>query len=138
EGGFGGGGGAAGAARNQRMDPPPENLQMNKVPRRNELNVPKVTTGPLSASRKIYVSLPGYPDVRVPLREITLSPASGEGAARVYDPSGPYTDAEATIDVERGLPAIRTPWVLERGCGEPYAGREVRPEDNGRVGKDRL
>ena len=65
--------------------------------------IPQVTTGPLPASRKIYVSPPSAPDLRVPLREIeTADPV--EPLVRVYDTTGPYTDPAATIDVRRGLP----------------------------------
>jgi phosphomethylpyrimidine synthase len=93
------------------------------------------TTGraerPFPASRKIYVQ-GSRPDVRVPMREIALSPrhvhpapagppgAGTPGAAAnppvvVYDTSGPYTDPAAEIDVRRGLPAVRRPWMEERG-----------------------
>ena len=105
---------------------------MNKITRSTDLMVPKVTTGPLPASRKIYEAADGAADVRVPFREIALSDPA-EGAFRVYDPSGPYTDAGAKIDVEKGLPRIRDAWVKERGGIETYAGRDVRPEDNGNV-----
>jgi len=106
---------------------------MNKITRSKELMVPKVTTGPISASSKVYASPEGHPDVRVPLREIALSKESGEPPFRVYDPSGPYTDANATIDVEQGLARIRAAWVRERGGCEQYQGREIKPEDNGNV-----
>ena len=33
----------------------------------------------------------------------------------IYDTSGPYSDPKADIDLKRGLPALRTPWILERG-----------------------
>ena len=94
---------------------------------------PEVTTGPLPASRKIYVSPAEAPDLRVPLREIALSPESGEPPVRVYDPSGPYTDPDVAIDVDRGLPRHRQAWVLERGGVEAYEGRTIKPEDNGSV-----
>jgi phosphomethylpyrimidine synthase len=91
---------------------------------------------PFPASRKVYV--PGTrPDIRVPMREIELSPtvvhrppaapatpATPETAAAaaipnppllVYDTSGPYTDSAAVIDVRRGLPPLRRDWILERG-----------------------
>ncbi|MDX2202000.1 MAG: phosphomethylpyrimidine synthase ThiC, partial [Hyphomicrobiaceae bacterium] len=106
---------------------------MNKITRSNELMTPKVTTGPISASAKVYSAPEGHPDVRVPFREIALSPGAGETSFRVYDPSGPYTDANATIDVEKGLPRIREAWVRERGGVEAYVGRDIRPEDNGNV-----
>ena len=106
---------------------------MNKIARSKDLMIPKVTTGPISASTKVYTSPEGHPDVRVPFREIALSEGAAEKSFRVYDPSGPYTDAHATIDVEKGLPRIRAAWVRERGGVEEYAGRDVRPEDNGNV-----
>ena len=60
-----------------------------------------------------------------------LPPASRRSS--VYDPSGPYTDPDATIDVERGLPRARLAWVKERGGVEEYDGRPVQPVDNGNV-----
>ena len=72
-------------------------------------------------------------DVRVPFREIALTKESGEPPFRVYDPSGPYTDPNAKIDVEKGLPRHREAWVRERGGVEQYAGRDIKPEDNGNV-----
>ncbi len=104
---------------------------MNKITRSKELMVPKVTTGPISASSKVYSAPAGHPDIRVPFREIALS--AGEPALRVYDPSGPYTEAGASIDVEKGLPRMRAAWVRERAGVEQYAGRDVKPEDNGNV-----
>ncbi len=104
---------------------------MNKITRSKDLMIPKVTTGPISASTKVYDSPEGHPDIRVPFREIALT--GGEPSFRVYDPSGPYTDAHAAIDVEKGLPRIREAWVRERGGVEEYTGRDIRPEDNGNV-----
>lgn len=106
---------------------------MNKPTLNDEIALPKVTTGPLPASRKIYVSPDDTPDVKVPLREIELSKTSGEPALRVYDPSGPYTDETAEIDVAKGLPRSRSTWVNERGGVHAYEGRQIRPEDNGNV-----
>jgi phosphomethylpyrimidine synthase len=34
---------------------------------------------------------------------------------RVYDTSGPYTDADAKIDICAGLPELRREWILSRG-----------------------
>jgi phosphomethylpyrimidine synthase len=106
---------------------------MNKPERSQDLQVPKVTTGPISASTKVYDTPSSTPDLRVPFREIALSETSGEPAFRVYDSSGPYTDPAASIDVARGLERIRTPWIEERGGIEHYDGRAIRPEDNGNV-----
>ncbi|MCB2059457.1 MAG: phosphomethylpyrimidine synthase ThiC, partial [Novosphingobium sp.] len=69
-----------------------------------------VTTGPIRGSKKIYVG-----PRRVAMREIALEPSSGESPVRVYDPSGPYTDPDALIDIQAGLPALRREWQLERG-----------------------
>ena len=106
---------------------------MNKPTRAADLAPFKVTTGPLAGSHKIYSSPETAPDLRVPLREIPLSPEANEPPVRVYDPSGPYTDQNAAIDVDKGLPRIRDAWVRERGGVEDYEGRTIKPEDNGNV-----
>jgi len=77
-------------------------------------------------SRKTYVA-GNRPDLRVPFREIRLSGSTG--TFRVYDTSGPYTDPEASIDLTRGLPPIRRPWILERGDVEESPGMPVPPGD---------
>ncbi|MBU6464494.1 MAG: phosphomethylpyrimidine synthase ThiC [Bradyrhizobium sp.] len=95
---------------------------------------PAVTTGPLPASRKIFVTPDEAPDLRVPLREIVLSEGAGEPNVPVYDTSGPYTDPNVVIDVNAGLKRSRIEWVKERGGVEEYQGRDIKPEDNGNVG----
>ena len=100
---------------------------MNKITRSKDLMVPKVTTGPISASTKVYSSPEGHADVQVPFREIALSEGAGEKSFRVYDPSGPYTDAHATIDVEKGLPRIARP-----GCASAAASRTTPGGTSGR------
>ena len=62
---------------------------------------------PFPASTKTY--LPGpRPDIRVPMREIALSPTNGRfgpepnAPLRVYDTSGIYTDPEANPDDHPG------------------------------------
>ncbi len=106
---------------------------MNKPTRASELAAFQVTTGPIAGSRKVLSVPPGVPDISVPLREIALSPESGEEAVRVYDSSGPYTDASQAIDISGGLRRRRCEWILERGGVESYAGRAIKPEDNGSV-----
>src|SRR5688572_29839467 len=88
---------------------------MNKPLPPSEFVAPKVTTGPLPASRKFHATPDEAPDLRVPLREIVLSEASGEPPLPVYDTSGPYTDDNVAIDVEKGLKRVRVEWVRERG-----------------------
>lgn len=96
-----------------------------------------VTTGPIRGSRKIHVATQTGSGIRVAMREIDLDPHSGEPPVRVYDTSGPYTDANATIDINAGLAELRRDWIRGRGDVEEVAQREVRPEDNGQLGPDR-
>jgi phosphomethylpyrimidine synthase len=91
-----------------------------------------VTTGPIRGSRKVHVG-----PLKVAMREIDLEPSSGEPPVRVYDTSGPYTDPNARIDIQTGLPLLRRDWQLARGDVEEYTPREVKPEDNGQLGPDR-
>jgi phosphomethylpyrimidine synthase len=84
-----------------------------------------------SASRKIYVT-GTRPDIRVPMREITL--AGDNPPLRLYDTSGPYTDPTAFLDVKLGLPPLRLPWILGRNDVEELGGpsslyRREREED---------
>ncbi len=94
---------------------------MNKITRAADLMVPKVTTGPITGSSKIYTSPEGHDDVQVPFREIALTDPA-ETSFRVYDPSGPYTDTNAKIDVEMGMPRIREGWIKARGGVEILQG----------------
>jgi phosphomethylpyrimidine synthase len=108
---------------------------MNKPIPPTAFEPPKVTTGPLPSSRKTYAVPDAAPDLRVPVREIVLSEASGEPPLPVYDTSGPYSDSAVAIDVAAGLQAVRTQWVEARGGIERYHGRAVQPEDNGHAGE---
>jgi phosphomethylpyrimidine synthase len=93
-------------------------------------------------SRKIYVS-GSRPDIRVPMREIQLSPShTPQGEAQdnapisVYDTTGPYTDAQVKIDLHQGLPPLRKAWIEERGDSEVLAdissdyGRQRKHDSN--------
>ena len=89
--------------------------------------VDSAALNPLPNSRKVHVT-GSRADLRVPMREISQAdtPAS-YGAERnppifVYDTSGPYSDPAATIDIRRGLPALREGWVVERGDTELLTG----------------
>lgn len=70
-------------------------------------------------SKKIHV-IGSRPDIRVPMREISCSPTQTQKGLEentpitVYDTSGPYTDPEVSIDIRKGLEALRAPWVAER------------------------
>ena len=95
-----------------------------------------VTTGPVQGSKKVYAQVPGRPDIRVPYREIALSDPKEE-PVRVYDPSGPYTETDAAIDLEKGLAPVREPWIVGRGYAAVKP-RDVKPEDNGFAAADKL
>jgi phosphomethylpyrimidine synthase len=83
-------------------------------------------TRPIPGSRKIFVE-GSRPDVRVAMREVALAQTptlfGGEVNAPVtiYDPSGPYTDPDANIDLAAGLVALRAGWIEERGDTERLA-----------------
>src|SRR2546427_7059025 len=68
-------------------------------------------------SRKVYLT-GSRSEIRVPMREIPLS--GGNPPVRLYDTSGPYTDPDAQIDLKRGLPPLRLPWI---GVGDPKSTR---------------
>jgi phosphomethylpyrimidine synthase len=111
---------------------------MNILDKPQNLFPRSVTSGPLPGSKKIYQHPRGRADIAVPFREITLDPSANEPPVRVYDPSGPYTQDAVSIDLSKGLPRIREPWLAARQGLDTYAGRAVRPEDNGGAAPDRL
>ena len=89
----------------------------------------KVDSGsvqPFTRSQKIYVQ-GSRPDIRVPMREISLDVTPTEFGGEinapvvVYDTSGPYTDPNVIIDVRKGLADVRSPWIEERGDTERLA-----------------
>src|ERR1035437_4805178 len=106
---------------------------MNKPVTSADLVTPKVTTGSLPASRKVYARPDAAPELRVPVREIALDASSGEPPLPVYDTTGVYSDPDVAIDVEKGLARTRIEWVKERGGVEQYQGRPIQPVDNGNV-----
>ncbi|HTH47600.1 MAG TPA: phosphomethylpyrimidine synthase ThiC [Candidatus Limnocylindria bacterium] len=92
----------------------------------------------LPASTKVFVAGTLHPDVRVPMREIAVSPTksytgavSANAPVRVYDCSGPWGDPAFTGTSSEGLPALRAKWIRERGDVEEIEGRELKPQDNG-------
>lgn len=100
----------------------------------NEQNISIMSN--FSGSKKVYVN-GSRPDINVPMREIELSPTTstfGEEEnppVRVYDTSGLYTDPDYSADITKGLPALRSTWIYERGDVCEYEGRDIKPEDNG-------
>ncbi|UMQ40966.1 phosphomethylpyrimidine synthase ThiC [Chryseobacterium sp. Y16C] len=79
-----------------------------------------ITRSPFPNSKKIYVEGKIHP-INVAMREIELSPTKLSNGAlehnpsvTVYDTSGPYTDENSEINIEKGLPRIREQWILDR------------------------
>ena len=76
---------------------------------------------PLPGSRKIYLAGQIHSDIRVPFREVELSPTINSSQQEIknpplnlYDTSGPYTDPLAAINITEGLQELRRPWILQR------------------------
>lgn len=79
-----------------------------------------ITRSPFPNSKKIYVEGTIHP-INVAMREIELSPTKLSNGTlehnppvTVYDTSGPYTDENSEINIEKGLPRIREQWILDR------------------------
>ena len=115
---------------------------MSKTQGRSEISdTNALSTSPLPASRKVYVSNKRGGDVRVAMREISVSPTQGGFAANgdrrdnspltVYDTSGPYTDPAAKIDLRKGLAPQRLEWIRARGDTEEIQGIPVHRNGNG-------
>jgi len=92
----------------------------------------------LPNSKKVFVEGKIHADIRVPMREIELTPTKSYTGAvepnepvRLYDCSGPWGDPDFKGTVEEGLPALRRSWILKRGDVEESAGRPVQPIDDG-------
>ena len=94
---------------------------LSKTARINDASVQ-----PFPNSRKIYVE-GSRPDIRVPMREITLTETVTEKGTEhnppvtVYDTSGPYTDPTVSIDIRKGLADVRTTWIEARSDTEILA-----------------
>ncbi|HEV3092261.1 MAG TPA: phosphomethylpyrimidine synthase ThiC [Candidatus Cybelea sp.] len=59
---------------------------------------------------KVYVG-GSDPSIRVPRRAVALTDGTMH---TLYDTSGPYTDSQAEVDIRRGLPPLREPWIAAR------------------------
>ena len=92
------------------------------------------------SSEKIYMSGVIYPDLRVGMRKINLTPTVKMVDGKrvevpndpviVYDTSGPYSDPAVTVDLSRGLPQLRKPWIAKRqGTQMYYAKKGVITEE---------
>jgi phosphomethylpyrimidine synthase len=93
---------------------------------KNKDTAPKqdgITRNPFPNSQKIYVNGKIHPQIKVAMREITLSDTVDSMTKKktpnepviVYDTSGPYTDPDKVIDVHSGIERIRESWIKDRG-----------------------
>ena len=99
---------------------------MNSVPERVSDDIGGLDAEalkPFPNSRKRY-AFGRAADIKVPMREITQTQtvtSSGteqNPSITLYDTSGPYSDPRITIDIRRGLSALRREWILERNDSE--------------------
>ena len=78
------------------------------------------------SSEKVYMEGTLFPEIRVAMRKVNLTPTvtkdkNGEkhffenAPVYVYDTSGAYSDPKVEINLKRGLPRLREPWILKRG-----------------------
>src|SRR5450759_223525 len=100
---------------------------MNAVPTallRKTAELSETVTRPIPGSHKIHVQ-GSRVDIAVPMREIALADTPSmfgiekNAPFAVYDTSGPYTDPAYCVDLAVGLPALRAPWISNRGDSEP-------------------
>jgi len=102
-----------------------------------------ITTDPFPNSTKKFVNGTLHPEIRVPFREVKLSPTKVHTTGQMqenqpvllYDTSGPYTDPDVAINVARGLNPIRARWIEARQDSELYEGRvnELAAQSNDSV-----
>ena len=109
------------------------------TPLHEAVTAKRASIKPFAASEKIYV-VGSREDLRVPMRKISQSDTpSGQGLEAnppvyVYDTSGPYTDPTISVDLRKGLPALRDSWIEARQDTEQLSGPtsiygRVRQED---------
>lgn len=95
-------------------------------------NIESLSVQPYPNSKKIYID-GSRPDIRVPMREISLADSLVGGTKenptlipnepiQVYDTSGVYTDPNYDIDVYQGLPKLRERWIEGRTDTEVLKG----------------
>ena len=92
---------------------------------KNKDTAPKqeiITRQSFPNSKKIYVTGIIHPEIKVGMREISLSDTkdsltgimTSNEPITVYDTSGPYTDPNKDINIHQGIERIREQWILER------------------------
>lgn len=88
------------------------------------------------ASRRVFKQ-GADEDIRVPFREIELSDTVTDYNTQknepitVYDTAGVYHEEGYEVDVQKGIPKLRSNWIDAREDVEAYEGRKVQSIDNG-------
>ncbi len=92
-------------------------------------------------SEKVYMPGQLFPYLKVGMRKVNLTPTvaveNGEkiitenAPVYIYDTSGAYSDPNLKVDLKKGLPRLREPWIQEREV-------ERLPEITSEYGKMRL
>ena len=78
------------------------------------------------SSEKVYTQGTLHPEIKVAMRQVTLTPTVTKDAdgqklfsenrpVMIYDTSGPYSDPTCETDLKKGLPRLREPWIKQRG-----------------------
>ena len=80
---------------------------------------------PFPSSRKLSIQ-GSRPDISVGMREITVGGHRNNftqdetvSTIRVYDTTGPYTHPNHNLDLLKGLPSIRSQWIVDRADTSP-------------------
>lgn len=81
-----------------------------------------ITRTPFPASEKVYIQGKVHKDVKVAMRQISLTDTvhkltgtvEKNPPVTVYDTSGAYTDPNVDIDITQGLEPIRAKWIAQR------------------------
>ncbi len=81
----------------------------------------------LPNSRRVYIPGQQFEDLRVPMRQINVGPTTSplgqkqpNAPVQVYDTSGPWGDPDFHGNSSEGLPALRGPWIMQRGDTAPH------------------
>lgn len=107
------------------------------------MKIENIEVSSYPGSEKIYVKGEIFPEVKVAMRRINLTPtakvdAEGKRTLRenapvtVYDTSSVYTDPAVTVDINEGLPRMREQWIARRDDLEQL------PEITSEYGRERL
>lgn len=87
---------------------------------------------PYAQREKVYLNGNIYPDIRVGMQRVNLTPTvtvedgkrcvSPNAPVLIYDTSGPFSDPAIQVDLKKGLPRMREPWIIARGDVEQLDG----------------